>query len=119
MILFLDKLFSVSGHILSDVRLVWSFIFLNFLITVTGSTFSVALFAKNRIDKESFRSAESMALRAVFLFLCYSFFAPKVYYVGISYCVLTVYALCSFAAGFFLLFTKRERQICLHLVRKK
>jgi len=95
MIVFLDKLFSVSGHILSDVRLLWSFVFLNFLLTVAGSTFSVALFAKNRIDKESFRSAESVAIRAVFLFLCYSFLAPKVYYVGISYCVLTVYVLCS------------------------
>ena len=93
MILFLDKLFAVSAGILSDVRLLWTFIFLNFLLTITGSTFSVALFAKNRIDKESFRSAESVALRAVFLFVCYSVFAPKVYYVGISYCVLTVYVL--------------------------
>ena len=95
MILFLDKLFAVSGHILSDVRLLWSFVFVNFLLTVAGSTFSVALFAKNRIDKESFRSAESVAIRAVFLFLCYSFLTPKVYYVGISYCVLTVYVLCT------------------------
>ncbi len=94
-LVFLDKLLAISSSILSDVRLLWFFVFLNFLLTVVGSTFSVALFAKNRIDKESFRSAESVALRAIFLFVCYTLLAPKVYYVGLSYCVLTVYVLCT------------------------
>ncbi len=89
----LDKLFSISTSILSDIRLLWIFIFLNFMLSVAGSGYSVALFAKNRIDKESFRSAESVLLRAVFLWICYTAFAPKTYYVGISYCILTVYVL--------------------------
>ncbi len=92
-VVFLDKIFHISKEILTDVRLLWSFVFLNFLITVQGASFSVALFAKNRIDKESFRSAESVALRALFLMVCYAIFTPKVYYVGISYCVLTLYVL--------------------------
>ncbi len=89
----LDKLFSISATILSDIRLLWIFIFLNFILSVAGSGYSVALFAKNRIDKESFRSAESVMLRAVFLWICYTAFVPKTYYVGISYCILTTYVL--------------------------
>lgn len=92
-VLCLDKLFSISANILSDIRLLWIFVFLNFMLSVAGSACSVALFAKNRIDKESFRSAESVLLRAVFLWICYTAFAPKTYYVGISYCILTLYVL--------------------------
>lgn len=92
-VLFLSEIFRISQEILTDVRLLWSFVFINFLISVAGSGYSIALFAENRIDKESFRSAESIGLRALFLILCYSFFSPKVYYVGISYCVLTLYVL--------------------------
>lgn len=90
---FLDKLFHISEEILTDVRLLWFFVFLNFFVSVQSSSFSVALFAKNRIDKESFRSAESVGLRALFLVTCYALFPPKVYYVGLSYCVLTLYIL--------------------------
>ena len=90
-VVFLDKLLHISKEILTDVRLLWSFVFINFLVSVQGSSFSVALFAKNRIDKESFRSAESVGLRALFLVACYAFLTPKVYYVGISYCILTLY----------------------------
>ena len=89
----LDKFLSISKHILLDVRLLWVFVFFNFLLTIIGSTFSVALFAKNRIDKEAFRNAESVALRAIFLYICYTFLAPKVFYIGISYSVLTIYVL--------------------------
>lgn len=90
-VIFLDKLLHISKEILTDVRLLWSFVFINFLISVQSSSFSVALFAKNRIDKESFRSAESVGLRALFLVACYALFPPKVYYVGVSYCILTLY----------------------------
>lgn len=90
-VIFLDKLLEISGEILTDVRLLCSFVFLNFLVSVQGSSFSVALFTKNRIDKEALRSAESVGLRALFLLLCYALFPPKVCYVGISYCILTLY----------------------------
>ncbi len=94
-LLLLERLFDISKTILTDVTLLWGFVFLNFFITIAGAGYAVALFAKNRIDKESFRSAESIAIRALFLFICYTFFTPKVFYVGISYCVLTVYVLIS------------------------
>lgn len=90
-VLFVDKLFSISSGILSDVRLLWMFIFMNFLLSIQGSSLSVALFTKNRIDKESLRSAESVGLRALVLCILYGLFPTRVWYVGLSYCILTIY----------------------------
>ena len=48
-ILNLNKIVNVSDAILIDVQWLWAFIFLNFLVSIISSTYSVATFVRNKL----------------------------------------------------------------------
>jgi O-antigen/teichoic acid export membrane protein len=48
-ILNLNKIVNVSEAILIDVQWLWAFIFLNFLVSIISSTYSVATFVRNKL----------------------------------------------------------------------
>ncbi len=80
----LNRIVKVPDNILQDVTVLWGLLFLGFFITLIGGVFDVATFAHDRLDLAAVRNAESSVFRAGILFLMYSFFAPNVWYVGLS-----------------------------------
>ena len=90
-ILFVDKLVEVPMTLIFDVKILWTFIFGNFLMSIGTSVFGVAPFSKNKLYLESLRTMESNILRVLVLLLCFSFFIPKVWYVGIASVICTFY----------------------------
>lgn len=90
-VLFMNKMVHVPASILDDVRLLWTFIFLNFLISILGSIFEVATFARNRLDLESIRKIESNVLKVVILLVAFYFFKPSVWYIGLALTLCTIY----------------------------
>ncbi|TFG82054.1 MAG: hypothetical protein E4G74_03260, partial [Erysipelotrichales bacterium] len=49
-VVFLDRIIDIPSGILTDVRLLFGFMFLMFFVNVTTNTFSVPAFSVNRID---------------------------------------------------------------------
>lgn len=90
-ILNLNKIVNISDTILLDVQWLWAFIFLNFLVTIISSTYSVATFVRNKLYLSSIQGIISNLLRVVVLTVAFGFFAPSVWYVGGAALIATLY----------------------------
>ncbi len=83
-ILFLEKILNISPESLTDIKILFIFVALNFIVTLFASSFSISAFATDRLDKSALVNARGCVLRAAMLVLCYSFFRPYTFYVGIA-----------------------------------
>ena len=90
-ILNLNKIVNVSDAILIDVQWLWAFIFLNFLVNIISSTYSVATFVRNKLYLSSIQGIISNLLRVGVLIVAFSFFVPAVWYVGAAVVIATLY----------------------------
>lgn len=90
-VLFIDKIVSVPTEILMDVRILFSFLFANFLIGIVISSFSVSTFATNKLYLSSLRGIESNIIRATILIVLFVFFNPAVFYIGFAAFVVLCY----------------------------
>ena len=90
-ILNLNKIVNVSDTILRDVQWLWVFIFLNFLVSIISSTYSVATFVRNKLYLSSVQGIISNLLRVGVLIVAFSFFMPSVWYVGVAVFIATLY----------------------------
>lgn len=90
---YLEYLLSVPDNILWDVKLLFAALFMNCIISTVGSVFSVSTFATNKLYLGSFRSIESSIIRAVVLVGLFTFFSPKVSYLGITSLLTSVYCM--------------------------
>lgn len=90
-VLFLNKILNISDEIYFDVQMLFALLFLNFIISTLGSTFSVATFTRNRLDLSSMRSIESNLLKVVVLVILFYFFNPSITYIGVATFLSTLY----------------------------
>ena len=90
-VIFINKLVKVSDVILTDVQLLWTFLFANFIIGLIFSVFSVATFARNRLDLNSLRNLESSALKVIILVIMFKAFKPSVWFLGFSAVICSLY----------------------------
>lgn len=90
-IVYLDRLFDVPNEILTDVRILFVFLFANFLIGLVISAFNVSTFATNKLYLKSLREIESNLIRTLLLFLLFIFFEPAVSYLGFATLVVLFY----------------------------
>jgi Membrane protein involved in the export of O-antigen and teichoic acid len=81
---FLEKLIAIPDNLVSDVKLLFLFIFINFLVSIFSSTFAIATFATNRLYLSNLRTAESQAIRVGALLLLFAVCATRVSLVGIA-----------------------------------
>lgn len=83
-IVFLDSFLNIAQSMLFDIRLLWIFVFANFLVNVFASGYSVSTFIADRLDKTAFCNVRSYIIKAAILVGCYTFFRPYTFYVGIA-----------------------------------
>lgn len=101
-IIFLERLINIPLNLVSDVKLLFACLFLNCLISVVGSVFSVATFVRNKLYLESLRNIEANLARALLIVGLFALFSPHVAYVGAGSLFSGVYVLaCN------LIYTKR------------
>lgn len=92
-VVFLENIVNISDQLVFDVKILWAFIFLNFLISLIGSVFSVATFATNRLYLSSIRSIISQILRALILFVSFSLFPKHIWFIGVASVVQNLYVM--------------------------
>lgn len=83
-ILYLQHLLDIPKELITDVKWLFFFIFLNFGIVSSATSFSVAPIIKNRMDINGKIKCLSLCLEAAFLILIFSFRMPRVSYVGLG-----------------------------------
>lgn len=82
-IILLDKLINISPILVFDVKLLWTFLIVSFFLTLISSVFSVAPYAKNRMDLAAYRDIFYNIMRAVLLFLAFYFLAAHLWFYGL------------------------------------
>ncbi|MDE6313202.1 MAG: MATE family efflux transporter [Lachnospiraceae bacterium] len=91
LVIFIDSFFQVPALYVSDVRILWLFLFGNFFVSIVGSVFSVSTYCKNRLDLNSVRTIHAEILRVVFLVTAYNFFPKYIWYIGVAALLHTTY----------------------------
>ena len=90
-ILFLDRFLNISQSSVTDIKLLWFFIAANFILSLFTSNFSVSTFITDRLDKAALTNARGSIIRAATLVICYTFFRPYTFYVGIASLLLGIH----------------------------
>ena len=88
--LFVGRLFQVPEASLTDVQILFAFVFLNFFISIITSVFSVSTYSMNRLELTSVVTIVSDLVRVGFLYITYRFFTPYLFYMGIASVISTV-----------------------------
>lgn len=90
-VVYLGHIFQVPAEAsLPDIQMLFFFIFLNFLISITTSVFSVAPYSKDRLELTSIATILGEVVRLAFLLCAYCFFRPYLWYVGCASVASTV-----------------------------
>lgn len=92
-IAFLTNIVNISPELVADVKMLWGFIFFNFIISLFTSIFSVSTFAKNRLELAALCNIKAYLIRAGILIISYVFFKPVVWYIGLALSTMGVYTL--------------------------
>ncbi|AMQ07886.1 oligosaccharide flippase family protein [Sporosarcina psychrophila] len=82
-IIFIDNLLNVPVDLRSDIKILFTLIFMTFLISVLGSVFNVATLATNRIDLRSYQEIIQSGLKAILFIVLFSILSPSIIYVGV------------------------------------
>lgn len=90
-IIFLNNILNITPNLLTDIQLLWTFIFLNFITSIFSSAYSVGNFIKNRLDLSALYNMEGYFIRVLVLFLTYFIFPSAVWYVGLATFIMGLY----------------------------
>lgn len=80
----LEHLINISDNLVTDVKILFSFIFANFIFSTAATVFNSAPYIKNKIYLQSIRDIQSSLIRAVLLVVLFSLFEPKIFFLGIA-----------------------------------
>lgn len=83
-ICFLEKLLVIPAGLVGDVKLLFFFVFLNFWLVTVSTAFSASAHIKNRLHVVGLFKVLAYLCEAAILLVCFRFFPPHVFYVGIG-----------------------------------
>lgn len=83
-IVFLGSILNISANLVVDIKILWALIFANFIVSLFSSIFSVSTFVANRLDMTAVSNIRGIIIKAVILVVCYTFFKPFTFYVGVA-----------------------------------
>ena len=90
-VMFMQYFVNIPGDLLLDVKLLFTLMFANFIISILTSTFSVATFCTNKLYLTSIKTIISQILRVIILLGTFLLLKPSVFYIGIATVVSTAY----------------------------
>ena len=80
----LESLVNVPNDILLDVKILFSFVFLNFFISTGLPNWDCGTFVTNRLDRSYIPQMLTSILRCIIIFATLTILLPKAYYIGIA-----------------------------------
>lgn len=88
---FLEYFINIPKDLIGDVKVLFLFLMLNFLVSILFSVFDVATFIKNRLDLVAVRSIFSNIIRVIVIVPLFAIFIPKLWYVGLASIICSIY----------------------------
>lgn len=79
----LDKLVHIPTQLVTDVKMLFAFITLNFVLTIIGDVFTVATFITNKLYLSSIVNSAAGLLKVALMLLMFGFLPTNVAYIGI------------------------------------
>lgn len=89
-ICFLEHLIQISPHLITQVKVLFLFLFINYFISTGTPTWNVAFFSSNRIYLQSLGSILSNVIRATTIVILFVLFPAKVWFIGIASVMATI-----------------------------
>ncbi len=86
----LENLIDLPENINFDVKILFSFVFLNFFITTGLPNWDCGTFVTNRLERSYIPQMITKIIRCIVIFATFTILTPKVYYVGIATIIATV-----------------------------
>lgn len=80
----IDKWINIPANLIPDVKHTFAVVFLNFMVGIITSVFSIAFFSTNRLDISSKLSIEANIIRLVIVIAGYMFLEPRIVYVAVA-----------------------------------
>lgn len=90
-IFFLEHLLHIPSNLIIDVKLLFIFLLINYLLSISMSVFGVSTFATNKLHLKSLRELESRIIRVIILMALFLMLKPAVSFVGVSSLVAIIY----------------------------
>ena len=87
----LQRILNIDSGLILDAKVLFSIVFINFLLGLLLEVFSIATFITNRLHLSSLRSIEGNLIRSILLVAAYAFLEAKMYYVAIGAVVSNLY----------------------------
>lgn len=88
---YLEFIIEIPSYLVTDVKWLFFLMSANSAGTIMFNLFGVSTFIKNRLDISTIRQLFSNAIRALSLFLLFAVFSPRLWYMGISGILCSVY----------------------------
>ena len=82
--LHLDNIISIPSQMVFDVEILFGLMFVNFILNLCFTPYSVATFIKNRIDLDSFRNIEGTLVKFTVVILLFELCKPRIWYVSLG-----------------------------------
>lgn len=92
-IIFMQNIVDISNENIADVKILWTFLFINIGIDLISSVFAISAFAKNRVDLSAKANIVASIAKAMVVILCYTFFKPYIFYMGIATVIYSIVTL--------------------------
>lgn len=86
----IEYVLNISPEIIRDVRFLFGLMFLSFFVSIIGNVYSVATFARNRLELSAIRNTLLNILRSVFLITIFTVCFPSIVWIGITSLVITI-----------------------------
>lgn len=81
---YLELVVNIPNNILIDVKILFSFVFLNFFLQTGAPNWECSTFITNRLDRVYVPNMLTTVFRCLFLFAVMTLFQPRVWYVGLA-----------------------------------
>lgn len=80
----LEFFLNIPVNLMFDVKLTFVLAFVNLILSIMNTVFSIACFAKNRLDLSAIVNIVANLLKATFLIVVFAIYTPKIYYILIA-----------------------------------
>ncbi len=87
-VVFLEKILNIPVELVTSIKILFILVFISLIINIITSVFSVAVYAKNRIDLRSVADMIHSLLKLILYVVLFYLFVPDIIYVGVIAVVL-------------------------------
>ena len=89
----LQKILNIPAELTVDVKITFIIAFMNLVLSIMNTVFTVATFAKDRLDIDAIRNIIGNIIKAIFLIIVFSILTPKIYYITLGGLIYTLFAI--------------------------